>query len=152
MIPRTIWLNIYRIIYHLDLFILNVYLGIKNQNLLFALCLFNNLLCYCYVIYYMSSTSTSEPDIFLGLIAVFEWPWMICSCDLLSKQVNFFVMVVCFAKTIGFDLWRSWLIILVTLSTGEDLLAKGSKYLCMCSLVVSKPSSDNDPSTYPPFN
>ena len=55
----------------------------------------------------MRSSSTSESYLFLVLIAVFEWPKMVCLYDPHSKQVNFFLMVVHFDKTIGFDLSRS---------------------------------------------
>lgn len=100
----------------------------------------------------MWSSSTSESYNSLGFIAVFGWPWLVCLCDPYSNQVNFFLMIVRFDKTIGFDISKKWFITLVIWSRGEDFLVKSFKYLHICLLVDSIPSLDNDPNAYPPFN
>lgn len=61
-------------------------------------------------------------------------------------------MIVRFDKTIGFDISKKWFITLVIWSRGEDFLTKTSKHLCMCLLVDSNSTSDNDPNAYSPFN
>ena len=96
-------------------------------------------LIICYVLYNMSISSTSDSYLFLSLIAVFWWPiqFLFNGCSL--WQNNW--------------IWsRSPFITSVIWSIGEDFLTKTSKHLCMCWLVDSNSTSDNDPNAYPKFN